>query len=316
VSKTKKKRAINLFSGCGGTGWGIEATGLYRSIGYDNWPIAVETHNLNGMKSICADLNVRLPKAKKTIDLVWASCPCQPFSNSREQQGQFDPRDGFPAYLRTLRKFRPRLTIFENVPGLTYKRHSEYLALIIRKIEQLGYKVEWRILDAADYGVPQVRRRIILIGRLDDDPTFPKPIVKKHVTVFEALGTDGSDNPPGIDVKYLKTPSFATGFKGSLLFNGRGRPLDIHAPSKTIYAAGGNHVHWFDVENQAHAVLRAPASRRQDPHRQEGEGSSPSHTRADGDTPQFAGLPSNVVKQIGNACPPQLARAVVEANQP
>lgn len=319
--KKSKPRAINLFSGCGGTGLALERAG-YRSIGYDNWQLACDTHNANGMKAICCDLNVRLPKTKHKIDCVWASPPCQPFSNALEQEGEFDPRDGFPAYLKVLKKYRPRLTIFENVAGLTYKRHAAYLARIVYEIGALGYSVEWRLLNAADYGTPQSRVRIILIGRLDGKPRWPKKThANKRVTVREALGTDGSDNPPGIDVRYLKTPSFQTGIKGSLLFNGRGRPLDLDAPSKTIYAAGGNHVHWFDVENQTVPYwehLRAGGKVRTGKKVKGARRLTPAQSAILQGFPEdyvWCGLPSNIVKQIGNACPPQLAQAVIEANK-
>lgn len=314
-------RALLLFSGAGGSSWGVHQLGKYHVVGYDNWPICVETHNANGMRAHVTDLNHRMPKVRGVVDLVWASCPCQPFTNAIENEGRFDPRDGVPAYLRVLKKYRPRLTVFENVAGLTYKRHENYLALVIRRMRKLGYTVEHRILDAADYGVGQVRRRLIIVGRLDGKPRFPKPSTKPRLSVFDVLGTDGSDNPPGTDVRYLKTPSFHAGFKGALLYNGRGRPLDINAPSKTIYAAGGNHVHWFDTENQAYPYyehLLAGGKVRTGQSVKGARRLTPEQMALLQGFPRdfiFCGPPSVVVKQVGNAVPPRMAYAIVKVNQ-
>lgn len=314
-------KALLLFSGAGGSSEGVKRTNLYDSIiGYDNWPISVETHRANDMPAHVADLNHRMPKVKGEVDLIWASCPCQPFTNAIENDGHFDSRDGVPAYLRVLKKYRPRLTVFENVAGLSYKRHSNYLALVVRRIEELGYTVEWRILNAADYRVPQVRLRLILVGRLDGKPRFPAPSPHPRISVLEAVG-DGSDNPPGTDVRYLKTPSFRQGFKGALLYNGRGRPLDLSLPSKTIYAAGGNHVHWFDTENQAYPYyehLLAGGKVRTGQSVKGARRLTPEQMAILQGFPEsyiFCGPPSVVVKQIGNAVPPRMAYAIVKSNQ-
>lgn len=315
------RRAIDLFCGAGGASLGIVNTGEYEVVGYDNWSLAVETHNVNGIPAHVLDLSVERPKRKdhRDLDLIWASPPCQPFSSALEQQGQFDPRDGFPWYLKTLKKFMPRLTVMENVPGLTYKRHAAYLAFIVKKIEALGYTVEYRILNCADYKVPQARRRLVLIGRLDGQPKFPKES-KRKVSVFDALETDGSDNPPGVAVKYLRNPIFHQGYKGALLYCGRGRPLSLDEPSKTISASGGNHVHWFDTENVSYAYWEdlnrggkprygdaVSGARRLTVDQMALLQSFPADFK-------FLGKPSVQVRQIGNAVPPPLVRKVIKAN--
>lgn len=323
MAKRKKKNpkqrfAMDLFCGAGGATQGILDTGLYRVQGYDNWEPCFYTHTLNEMPMILCDLNKRLPSTKSKVDLIWSSCPCQPFTNAVENDGRFDPRDGFPAYLRALKRHMPRLTIFENVAGLTYKRHSEYLATIVREIEELGYRVEMRVIDTADYGVPQHRRRLILIGRLDGKkPKFPKP-VKRHVTVREAIG-DGKKNPKGVAVRYAKNPNPAEGYAGSLLFNGRGRPLDLDRPSKTIYASGGNHVHWFDTKGVARPYWEG-LTKGEEPRSGKVKGARRLTTEqmaAIQGFPksfQFSGPPSIQVQQIGNAVPPAVATALVLAN--
>lgn len=312
--------AIDLFCGAGGASWGITKSGLYRSVrSYDSWPLAVETHHLNGMHAHLADLSTyRFPKQR--IDLLWGSPPCQPFSGAVFNPGEWDERDGFPHYLRALRIIRPRLAIIENVAGATYKRHREYLTRIIMSIEALGYVVEWKVVDCSDYGIAQARKRLIIIARLDGAPCWPTKQEKK-VSVYERLGTNGKDNPRGTDVIFTKSPTMHGGFRGALLFNGRGRPLDLEQPSLTIYASGGNHVHWFDTKHIAldyFDVLkrhgrkmirkgRVPGAKRLTVEQMARLQHFPKRFR-------FAGPPSSQITQIGNAIPPRMARLLVEAN--
>lgn len=311
--------AYDLFCGAGGATLGITQTGLYHVIGYDNWPLAVETHHLNGYAAKVRDLSKKSPKTKRKPGLIWASPPCQPFSNAINQSGQWDERDGFPHYLRILEENMPRLTVLENVAGLTYKRHADYLATIIESIRALGYQVDWRLLDASDYRIPQVRRRLIIIGRLDGKPRWPK-VSEEKVTVGQALKTNGKKNPPGCVVKYLKNPIFHGGFRGSLLYNGRGRPLDLDRPSFTISASSGNHIHWFDTKHTSEAYyehLKAggkvrtgktvKGSRRLTVEQMARLQGFPKDF-------EFAGPPSQQIKQIGNAVPPRLARLIVKKN--
>lgn len=265
------------------------------------------------------DLARKSPKTKRRPDLIWGSPPCQPFSNAALQEGEWDSRDGFPHFIRIVRENMPRLAVFENVAGLTYRRHADYLARVIQELRDLGYVVDQRVLNAADYKIPQSRRRLIVIGRLDGKPRWPK-ISEHRKSVFQALRTDGSNNVPGTKVVYTKTPTTRGSFRGGLLFNGRGRPVDIHLPSLTIYASGGNHVHWFDTENIAipyFEELKAgkparvgivPGARRY---------TIEQMARLQGFPKDFVfcGPPSQQVKQIGNAAPPRMVRKIVKANR-
>ena len=104
-------------------------------------------------------------------DLVWSSNPCQPFSSAGLRLGAADPRDGFPWLLRIVTDVRPRVVIAENVPRVT--SHGAYFAWLLNEFRQLGYSVDWKILNAADWGVPQKRWRLFVIGRLDARPVWP-----------------------------------------------------------------------------------------------------------------------------------------------
>jgi DNA (cytosine-5)-methyltransferase 1 len=119
-------------------------------------------------------------KASKGIDLLVGGPPCPPFSKSRfyrknkpralaDRVGQ-ETMDG---YLRILRELRPRAFLMENVPGLAYKVHAGALDLVLSTAAALGYDCTWRILNAADYGVPQIRERFFLVGSRHGRFTFP-----------------------------------------------------------------------------------------------------------------------------------------------
>lgn len=314
--------AWDLFCGAGGASWGISK--VYRKVkGFDFWDLAVETHRANGMPAQVADLSkFRIStKRRGTIDLLWGSPPCQPFSGAIFNEGVYDERDGFPHYLYALDRLRPRLAIIENVAGLTYKRHASYLAAIIRAIEDLGYTVSWRVVDTSDFRIPQRRLRLIIIARLDRKPRWPKKNDEK-VSVGEALRTDGIDNPVGHRVVFTKNPTMTGGFKGALLFNGRGRPLDLDQPSLTIYAAGGNHVHWFDTLDVARPYFeelkrRGAGARRTGYVPGARRLTVKQMARLQGFPKGFVflGKPSAQVRQIGNALPPRMARLIVKANQ-
>lgn len=312
--------ALVLFAGAGGSSVGIRDAG-YTTVGVDNWSPALESHKAADLETIDADL-IGAPLgwlgAYADVDLLWSSPPCQPFTNGRALSGRWDERDGMPSTLEAIALTGPKTVVIENVPGLTFKRHADYLAAIVDAITTLGYAVEWRILNAAEYGVPQRRRRLILIGSRDAAPVWPEPS-PATLTVRDTIG-DGADNPAGSRVVYLKNPVIYPGsWRGSLLYCGRGRPLVLGEPSLAIYASGGNHVHWFDTE-ETHGVYfehvaggGAPlggeavrGARRLTVEQMAALQAFPSGY-------EFSGSDSARVKQIGNAVPPPLARSVVEA---
>jgi site-specific DNA-cytosine methylase len=104
-----------------------------------------------------------------TIDLLAAGVPCQPFSNAGRREGQWDARDGFPAFLELAAYLEPRAVLIENVKGLLSKRHVDYLAAVVHELEQLDYVVQHRVLVAADWGVPQRRERLFIVGLRPED---------------------------------------------------------------------------------------------------------------------------------------------------
>ena len=115
--------------------------------------------------------------------------PCPPFSIAGKQLGRGDERDVFPAALRLVGETRPRAVLLENVRGLASEKFTAYRRPMIRELGRLGYVVEWRILNACDFGVPQLRPRFVLVAMRDGlmaSFRWPEP-AERTITVGDSL---------------------------------------------------------------------------------------------------------------------------------
>ena len=181
-------KAIDLFSGAGGASIGLRSAGLDVVAHVDHDEDACTTLRANGWAGVL-NCNVEdlvpgepragaLPFARRVPKLpeadVWsAGPPCQPFSHAGDREGAADDRDGFPPLLALVRLYRPRWLVIENVAGLlshstdghpdTMRCPGCYLARILAELAELFPVVDWRLLDAADFGVPQHRRRVFIV---------------------------------------------------------------------------------------------------------------------------------------------------------
>lgn len=224
-------RAVDLFCGAGGASRGLHDAGL-DVVGFDHWQPAIDTHNANGLLAHLHDLSdPALDDLIPECDLMWLSCPCQPFSAAGDSDGEFDERDGFPWGLRIVARKLPAVAIFENVKGLTFATHHAYFAGILESLRALGYDVQWRVLNCADYGVPQTRERCFIICRRDGGPiTWPMPTHTEQpgmftdpwVTMAEALGWGG-----GAAIEYSRGA-------GLIERHGERRPHPFTEPSPSI----------------------------------------------------------------------------------
>lgn len=183
---TEKAVVLDLFAGCGGLSLGFEAAG-FRTIGYEMVEPAVNTYN-NNLEGECHNqyLTVGFDYPESyDIDIVIGGPPCQPFSRFGNQKGMEDARDGFPIFIDAVKRLQPKVFLFENVANII-GRHKWYLDLIVKELRKLGYIIEYQVLNAVDYGVPQNRERLICVGHR---AIFEYPVPdKKKTTVKEAIG--------------------------------------------------------------------------------------------------------------------------------
>ena len=204
----KNYTAIDLFAGCGGLSRGFMDAGFKILVGVDNDQAALNTFALNheGAIALNADLSVQetFDKIKdlagdESIDVVIAGPPCQGFSVTGPRHFD-DPRNSlYLAVLELVRQYQPKGFIIENVPGMAMMYDGQVKDEILRRFRDMGYNVECKILLAADYGVPQMRKRLIFMGVRSDigTPVFPDPLLEpdNYVTCREAI----SDLPSRTD---------------------------------------------------------------------------------------------------------------------
>jgi len=250
-------RAIDLFCGAGGLTLGLREAGIETVCAVDFEPYRLATFASHSPNTDIKNADIRTLDFKKyrgCVDLVYGGPPCQPFSSGGLRAAADDERDMLPEYLRVVQEVKPRAFLMENVPGLTVGERSKYLARVLSQFEELGYKVAWKILNAAEFGVPQKRRRLFVVGIRDRKFRFPLPTHGRGRQPFVGVGAVlsrtvvGAPNPS--KVIYAKNPDLRPSPYDGHLFNGGGRPIDLTQPCHTILAsAGGNKTHFIDADS-------------------------------------------------------------------
>jgi hypothetical protein len=198
--KQLKPNVIDLFCGAGGLSLGFEKAGCNVILGIDTDVKALETFELNhqNAKSICGDItqisykeDIKPIIGNKGIDVIIGGPPCQGMSLSGLRKID-DPRNKlYLSYIRLVDEIRPKAFVIENVPGLVGLFGGKIKDNIIKKFSDMGYKIQYKILCAADYGVPQMRKRVFFVGYREGK--FEYPIEnKKYISCEMAL----SDLPP------------------------------------------------------------------------------------------------------------------------
>jgi DNA (cytosine-5)-methyltransferase 1 len=182
---------LSLFSGCGGLDLGMTRAGFQVRFALDSDPHAAASYQRNFPNAVFVQSSVSDIPAKmlrEEMDLMVGGPPCPPFSKSRFYRTS-KPRaladavghETLTGYLATLKRVRPRAFLLENVAGMAYAVHREALHLIEQTAELLGYSTTWRVVNAANYGVPQIRERFLLVGMRGKrkfrfpEPTHTKP---------------------------------------------------------------------------------------------------------------------------------------------
>lgn len=290
---TEKAVVLDLFAGCGGLSLGFEAAG-FRTIGYEMVSEAVETYNRN-LVGDCFNqfltVGFEYPEADN-IDIVIGGPPCQPFSRFGNQLGMEDARDGFPIFIDAVKRLQPKVFLFENVANIL-GRHRWYLDLVVDSLRNLDYIVEFRVLNAKDYGVPQNRERLICVGHRS---MFHYPAPEKEMrTVGEAIGdTMNSPEPVNKILTARQDEYIAVYERKSHCVNPR--DLYPHKPARTI-----------TCRNLAGATSDMQRVRLDDGRRRRLTDREAARLQSFPDWFEFAGNETRRYYQIGNAVPPLLA---------
>ena len=214
MSTKKKLKVIDLFSGVGGLSYGFAHDDNFQIIAANEiLPNMAKAYSINhptvrvytedikdfNAQKIEKDLGINLNE----VDIVVGGPPCQAYSTVGKRLID-DPRGKlFQEYYRVLKEFNPKVFLFENVKGLVSMEGGELLKNIVALFESLGYRVWYKLLNAADYGAPQIRERVIIIGsKLETDFKYPEPThynpeettnlfntkLKPYLTLEEAIG--------------------------------------------------------------------------------------------------------------------------------
>ncbi len=348
----RRPRAFSLFTGAGGLDLGVEAAGYDVVYAIENDPTAVETLNRNrsswfpALPATCPlDITKLDPRqvmeeadiASGEVDLLVGGPPCVAFSKSGfhldyKRKGR-DPRASLLGdYLRFLGALQPRAYMLENVFGLAYRNQSAaFFDALLDGIRSLGYSIAYAVLNAADFGVPQNRQRLFVIGARDGRPlALPAPThwgeherrrppshideLLPHTTAGEALAGLATEPeqeehvngkyghllpeiPPGRNYLYY------TEHEGhpEPLFKWRSRywtfllKLDPDRPASTLQGQPGPYVGPFHWDNRR---LRVPELKR---------------LQGFPDNYDFAGTRRHIQLQVGNAVPPSLAANIAGA---
>lgn len=188
----KPLTCVEICAGAGGQALGLAMAGFVHValIEYEENYCKVLKENRPEWNVICADIHDIDGYLYKDVDLLAGGVPCPPFSIAGKQLGRKDERDLFPEAIRLIREIKPRAVMLENVRGFLDPAFAEYREHIFASINKLGYVTHIKLLNASDYGVPQLRPRVVIIGiRADQYGAFMYPDKKLGAapTVGEAL---------------------------------------------------------------------------------------------------------------------------------
>lgn len=183
--RPRRPTAVDLFSGCGGLTAGLRAAGFRVLAAVENDDEAAASYKANHrsvrlfQQDICevtaADLRRALKLGNRRLDLMAGCPPCQGFTRLTESDGRRDRRNRLVReFLRLVIELKPRACMMENVPGLR-TRGKHYFRELTKGLQAAGYKVTYQVVELADYGVPQFRRRLVVLGSRHGKLTIPDP---------------------------------------------------------------------------------------------------------------------------------------------
>lgn len=296
--------SLEMCAGAGGQAIGLEMAGFDHAGLIEIEPPACATLRLNRPEwnVIEGDLRKFDGRAYKGIDLLAGGVPCPPFSKAGKQLGADDERDLFPEALRLADECRPQAVMLENVRGLLDAVFEDYRNKVEKQLKKLGYVPGWRLLNASDYGVSQLRPRVVFVGiRKDfaDKFSWPEPNKQPPPTVGELLhDLMKADGWRGADRWREQANSIAPTLVGGSKKHG-GPDL---GPTRSKRA-------WAALGVDGHGLWDAPPPRdfvgmpRLTPR-------MAARIQGFSDDWQFFGRKTAAYRQVGNAFPPPVAAAV------
>jgi DNA (cytosine-5)-methyltransferase 1 len=210
----KRPIGIDLFAGAGGLSLGFEQAGFDIAAAVEIDPIHCATHEYNfpRCKTICAsvvdlsgdDIRTLAGLGEQEIDVVFGGAPCQGFSMIGKRAFDDKRNQLVFHYVRIVRELQPKYCVFENVKGLTLGKHAQFLSELVDALGDAGYtvKLPYKVLNAANYGVPQSRERLFLMAARNGQkvPDYLDPMLSARVTVRDAI----EDLPNADDFEALK----------------------------------------------------------------------------------------------------------------
>jgi DNA (cytosine-5)-methyltransferase 1 len=297
---------LEICAGAGGQSLGLEQADFSHAAAVEIDPDACETLRLNrqhAWKVVEADVHQFDGRPYRGVDLLAGGVPCPPFSVAGKQRGADDERDLFPQALRLVRECEPTAVMLENVRGLSAARFDGYREQVLGELRHLGYAADWQVLNACEFGVPQLRPRFILVAM--------KPDAYAHFEWPSAIGA-----PPTVG-EALHDLMAADGWKGARAW---ARQANDIGPT----LVGGSRKHggpdlgptrareaWRKLGVDGKGLADAPPSA-DAPADHTPRLTLPMAAAIQGFPPdwRFYGRKTAAYRQIGNAFPPPVARAV------
>ncbi len=341
----KKKSSltfIDLFSGCGGLSCGLEMAGHHCLLGVDANKEAIQSFAQNHHEAEVYLGDIKLLKEKKLkellkgkkVDMVVGGPPCQGFSTVGRGEVEDERNQLFREFVRIVKITQPKVILFENVTGLVARKNQDILKKIFNYFEKLGYNMDARILSAEEFGVPEKRRRTIIMGVKGGECLFPEAThgersQKKTVTVKEAFknlrAQDGKIY--NHDVKQAEVKKTEDRMRLKFIPAGKGIRYEADEkkflPKKLWYGVDWKKLREsrFRQTRLQRLPLAAPAptiltARTSYYHPVEPRYLTPREAAACQSFPndfKFYGSQTAIFRQIGNAVPPLLARALGES---
>ncbi len=300
-------RSLELCAGGGGQALGYEQAGFAHEALVEIDPKACGTLSLNrpNWNVIRGDLNHFDGKGFKGVDAIAGGLPCPPFSVAGKQLGKNDERNLFPAAIRLVDEIRPRAVVLENVRGILDAVFEDYRTFIKVELKKLGFETAWKLMQASDFGVPQLRPRVIFLAlrsEMTENFVWPEPHVGSPRTVGQTL-TDliGSRGWKRARAWAAQANEIAPTIVGGSRKHG-GPDLGPTRARKAWAALGVDGLGIADEAPGPDFVGMPRLTNRM-------------VARLQGfpDAWEFSGGKTNTYRQIGNALPPPFAKAMAES---